>query len=142
MMPKANSWSKFGSGSPSHDFRWDMDVLFVVTIPPFSSRPIATSAVAETGEVAKRQTGFDARQIAMRITWYVAADIAETSLVLKWISMRSGVASMGDAAKVETAPEYCEADNDPVPSDGAIAKSGATVATGVGPVRTAEALVR
>ena len=78
----------------------------------------------------------------MQITRYVAAGIAEASLALKWLSMRIEVTSMGHATKIETPPEDREAGDDPVASNGPIAKSGATVATSVGPVRAAEALVR
>jgi hypothetical protein len=58
------------------------------------------------------------------------------------MSMRDGVTSMGYPAKMETSPEERKADNDSVPSDGTIAKNGATMATSMGPVRAAEALVR
>jgi hypothetical protein len=58
------------------------------------------------------------------------------------MSMRIEVTSMGHATKIETPPEDREADNHSVPSDGTIAKRGATVATSVGAVRAAEALVR
>ena len=114
------------------DVRRNMNVAFILSIPPLGGA-VTTSAIAIAGELAKRETAVEIRNIA--------AKVAKPPLRMKHARRQGREAPMRHATQISTAPENQQSRDNTVSSHCPETQNRTTPASGVGGIRTAKTLV-
>lgn len=119
----------------------DVNVLLLIVSLVLPIRPVATAAIAAIEQVAKSETRFPPRQIAVEIARQITAKVTIAALRAVWSLTRGRVTAIRHAAKIHAPAQNPKARPDAIPAHGAIPQAGTTGAARMGTVGAAKTFV-